>query len=78
MISRYLVILLAFGAAAMRISQGAVTEAVGLAGLGGGLLCLKLGERRPALKRFARLGFAVTAIAILLVLLRMWQERGTV
>lgn len=76
MISRYLVILLAFGAAAMRISQGAFTEAVGLAGLGAGLLCLKLGERRPALKRFARLGFAVTAIAIVSVLFRMWQARG--
>ena len=78
MISRYLVILLAFGAAAMRISQGAVPEAVGLVGLGGGLLCLKLGERRPALKRFARLGFAVMAIAIVAVLIRMWQERGAI
>jgi hypothetical protein len=77
-ISCYLVILLAFGAAAMRISQGAFTEAVGLAGLGAGLLCLKLGERQPALKRFARLGFAVTAIAIVSVLFRMWQARGPV
>jgi hypothetical protein len=75
-ISRYLVILIAFAAAALRLSQGALTPAVGLVGLGGGLLCLKLAERRPGLKRLARLCFAVMALAILSEAFRMWQQRG--
>ena len=75
MISRYLVIALAFGAAIMRFSQGAAIEAIGLLGMGGGLVCLKLAERRPAFKKGARLGFAITALAIGVALFRMWQAR---
>ena len=59
MISRYLVIALAFIAAGFRASQGAWLEATGLAGLGAGLTVLKLAERRPALKPLAYLGFLV-------------------
>lgn len=75
MISRYLVIALALGAAFMRFSQGAAIEAIGLLGLAGGLVCLKLAERRPGFKRGARLGFAITALAIGVALFRMWQAR---
>jgi hypothetical protein len=69
-ISRYLVILLAFIAAGFRLSQGAWVEAMGLAGLGGGLTILKLAERRPALKPIAYLGFLATALSIAIVLIR--------
>jgi hypothetical protein len=68
--SRYLVIVLAFGVALFRMSQGAWVEAGGLLGLGGGLVILKVGERRPAVRRLAYIGFAVTAISIVTVLLR--------
>jgi hypothetical protein len=74
-ISRYLVITLAFGTAVYRLLQGAWLEAVGLVGLGGGLLCLKLAERWPTLKRVAWVGFGLTALAIAGVLLRMAQGR---
>jgi hypothetical protein len=67
-ISRYLVIALAFIAGAMRISQGAWTEATGLFALGVGLAILRFARRslRPA----AYVAFAVTALSIVLVLLR--------
>jgi hypothetical protein len=74
-ISRYLVITLSFGAAFYRLSQGAWLEAIGLLGLGGGLLCLKLAERWPPFKRVAWVGFGLTALAIAGVLLRMAQGR---
>ena len=70
MISRYLVIALAFGVAAYRMYEGAWIEAAGLLGLGGGLVCLKLAERHPAYRRFAWIGFAVTALAIVNMVLR--------
>ena len=76
MISRYLVIALAFGAAAYRFSQGAMLEAFGLVGLGGGLLCLKLAERRPVFKRLSRVGFTMTIVAIATALFRIWQARS--
>jgi hypothetical protein len=53
-ISRYLVIALAFGAAGYRFAEGAVIEALGLLGLGAGLLCLRLASRWPALRRAFR------------------------
>ena len=71
MISRYLVIALAFIAAGFRGSQGAWVEAVGLAGLGAGLTMLKLAARRPALKLVAYLCFLVTALSMAIVLIRM-------
>ena len=68
MISRYLVIALALGAACYRLYEGAWIEAIGLLGLGGGLVCLKVGETRPGWKRLALAGFAVTAAAIVTTL----------
>ncbi len=73
MISRYIVIVLAFVAASMRASQGAWVEAAGLACLGGGLVALKIGESRPALKRVAYLAFVLAAVSIAIVLLRRYS-----
>ncbi len=70
MISRPLVILLAFIAAGIRASQGAWPETLGLAALGSGLLILRAAERRRALRQYAWLCFAVTAAVIVLVLVR--------
>lgn len=67
MISRLLVIALAFGAAAFRASQGAWVEAGGLAALGAGLLILRVW---PAQKRVAWGAFALTGLSMLVVLLR--------
>ena len=64
-ISRALVILLAFIAAAYRASQGAWVESTGLAALGAGLVLLRAAGTRPALKRYAWLCFSVTAIAVI-------------
>ena len=70
MFSRYLVIALALGAAVYRASQGAWIESVGLFGLGGGLIVLRLSATRPQLKPIAYLGFLVTALAMGAVLYR--------
>jgi hypothetical protein len=67
-ISRYLVIALAFIAGAMRIAQGAWVEAAGLFGLGAGLAILRLA--RPALRPVAYVAFLITALSIVIVLLR--------
>lgn len=72
MISRYLVICLAFVAATFRASQGAWVEAMGLVGLGGGLAILKLAERRPVLKPIAYVGFLATVLSIAIVLIRQY------
>lgn len=71
MVLRYLIIALAFGVAAFHASEGNWNEAVGLFGLGGGLLCLKLARRRPGLRRVAWLGFLLTAVSIVVALLRL-------
>ena len=71
MISRYLVILLAFAVAFYRLWQGATIESAGLMGLGAGLLCLRFAATRPTLRWLAWLFFAVTAAACLVVLRRM-------
>jgi hypothetical protein len=71
MISRYLVIILAFGVAIYRMTQGAVVEATGLIGLGAGLLCLRLPNRTRGLRLMAWVCFAVTAWACLVVARRM-------
>jgi len=73
LISRYIVIVLAFVAASMRASQGAWVEAAGLACLGGGLIALKLGESRPAMKRVAYLAFILAAVTIGVVLIRRYS-----
>ena len=70
MISRPLVIILAFVAAGIRASQGAWPETLGLAALGSGLVILRVGDTRPAIRQYAWLCFLVTAIVIVLVLLR--------
>jgi hypothetical protein len=69
-ISRYLVITLAFVAAGVRASQSAWIEACGLAGLGLGLTFLKLATRWPILRVAAYAGFTCTGLSMLLVLLR--------
>jgi hypothetical protein len=70
MISRILVIVLAVGAAAYRLSQGAWVEASGLSALAAGLIALQLAPRRPFLKPLAWLAFGVTAAAMVVVFLR--------
>ena len=72
MISRYLVIVLAFVASGFRIVQGAWVEAIGLAGLGFGLALLKLAPQHPTLRPLAFLAFAVTGLSIVTVLIRMY------
>lgn len=70
MISRYIVILLAAGAAVMRAAQGAWVEATGLASLAAGLAALRLASTRPSLKRLAYLAFLVTALAVVVMIIR--------
>ena len=70
MISRYLVITLAFIGAGFRATQGALVEATGLASLGLGLVILKLAATRPGLKQIAWLMFLVTAVAMGMALMR--------
>jgi hypothetical protein len=69
-ISRPLVILLAFIAAGLRAAQGAWPETIGLAALGSGLVVLRLAETRPVLRQYAWLCFLITGGVIVLVLLR--------
>jgi hypothetical protein len=69
-VSRYIVITLALVAAAIQMGRGAWVEAIGLIGLGGGLVVLKLAATKPALKPFAYVGFFVTAVAMVTVAMR--------
>jgi hypothetical protein len=71
-ISRYLVIVLAFVAAGFRFLQGAWLEAVGLASLGLGLSFLKLSAHTPSLRLAAYVSFVVTALAISTALIRLY------
>ena len=73
MISRTLVIVLAFVAAGMRASQGAWVETTGLLGLAAGLLCLRAAGQRPAFKTYAWLCFSLTAMAMAIVFWRMYR-----
>ena len=70
MISRYLVIALAFIAAAVKAQQGAGVEATGLFSLGAGLAALRFARDRPGLRIAAYLCFAAMALAIGIVLIR--------
>ena len=72
MISRYLVIVLAFVAAGFRFLQGAWVEAIGLASLGLGLSFLKLASHTPSLRLAAYVSFGVTALAIAIALIRLY------
>jgi hypothetical protein len=69
-VSRLIVIVIALGAAAYRFATGFHFEAVGLLGLGTGLIFLKAGETRPQLRRYAYLSFLVTAAVMGTVLFR--------
>jgi hypothetical protein len=69
-ISRTLVIVLAFGAALYRAVQGAWVEAAGMASLGAGLVVFGASARRPGLRPLAWMAFLLTAASILVVLLR--------
>jgi hypothetical protein len=64
------VIVLALGLAAYRFATGAHLEALGLLGLGTGLIFLKAGETRPHLRQYAYLSFLVTVIVMGTVLYR--------
>ena len=68
---RPLVILLAFGMAVYRLSQGATVPAAGLGGLGAGLLCLQLAKTRSHLRWAAWAFFGVTAAACVVQYLGM-------
>jgi hypothetical protein len=70
-ISRYLVIVLAVGAAAFRLGQGAWLEATGLGALAAGLIVLQLAAAKPALKPVAWIAFCVTALTMVIVFVRM-------
>ena len=72
MISRTLVILLAFGAALMRAAQGAVVETIGLTALGAGLVLLRVSAKRPTFKTYAWACFAATAISVAIVFSRRY------
>jgi hypothetical protein len=73
MISRAIVIAIAFIAAGYRATEGAWMEATGLAALGGGLLLLKLAGPRPYMKRWAWLLFLLTAVTVTISLWRRYQ-----
>jgi hypothetical protein len=70
MISRYLVIVLALVAAVIRAQQGEWLAAAGLGFLALGLAILKLSATRPALKPYAYASFVVTAVAMIIVVVR--------
>ncbi len=74
MVSRYLVIALAFGVALYRAWQGAWVESGGLFALGGGLVVLRLSATRPVIKPVAYACFVGTALAIGVVLFRRYQS----
>lgn len=67
MFTRYFVIVLAFGVAVLQATRAHWIEAAGLAGLGTGLLLLRLARARPALRWLAWMCFAVTAAAMVVV-----------
>jgi hypothetical protein len=72
LISRSLIIVLAFLAAGMRATQGAWTETTGLAALGMGLVLLRVAQTRPAFKSYAFTCFAITAVTMVMVFTRTY------
>ncbi|MEO8482635.1 MAG: hypothetical protein ABI634_10525 [Acidobacteriota bacterium] len=71
MISRVIVITLAFIVAAVQASRGAWMESAGLVGLGTGLLMLRVWGAQPRRRWLAWVAFSVTAVAMVVVALRM-------
>lgn len=76
MISRALVIILAFVAAGMRLQQAAWIEAAGLAALGGGLLILRVTARGSPWRRAAIPLFVVTALSMIASFVRLRSLGG--
>ena len=70
MISRVIVIILAFGASIYRASEGALVEAGGLAALGAGLWLLRIAGTRASHRNAAYACFGLTALSILIVIVR--------
>ena len=70
MVSRLIVIVLAFGAAGYRASQGAFVEALGLTALGTGLLILRVAGTRSMLRNTAYVCFLLTAASMVFVFVR--------
>lgn len=73
MVSRFILIVLAFGVGLYRASEGAWLAAVGLFALGGGLLVLKAAEKRPRIRPLAYVCFLATAVAIAVILIQQRQ-----
>jgi hypothetical protein len=70
LVSRYLVIALAFAAALMQFQRAAWLEGLGLFCLGFGLVALKMAASRAVWKRVAWISFIATALSILIALVR--------
>ena len=70
MISRYLVIALAFGAAMFQFQRAAWLEGLGLFFLGFGLVALKIAASRLVWKRVAWVSFGATALSLVFALVR--------
>jgi hypothetical protein len=69
-ISRYLLITLAFALGIYRATQGAWLASAGLFAMAAGLVVLKLAERRRALKPLAYICFAATGLTIVAILIQ--------
>jgi hypothetical protein len=69
-VSRYILIVLAFGLGIYRAMQGAWLASAGLLTLGTGLIVLKLAEKRPAIRPFAYVCFLATAATIAVILVQ--------
>jgi hypothetical protein len=69
-ITRYLLIALAFGLGVYRAAQGAWLASAGLFAMAAGLVVLRLAERRPALRPIAYLCFVATALTIAAILIQ--------
>ena len=64
-VSRYFLIVAAYGVAIYQASRGHWFEVAGLAGLGTGLVMLILAPKRPVLRWLAWVCFAVTVAAVI-------------
>jgi hypothetical protein len=70
LISRYLVIALAFAAAVMQLQRAAWAEGLGLFCLGFGLVALRMAASRRVWTRVAWVSFGATALSILIAVVR--------
>jgi hypothetical protein len=71
-ISRYIVIALALGVAMFQASRGNYVESAGLFGLAVGLGLLRFAPKQAPYRRLAYVCFAVTAVAVSLVIFRRY------